>query len=523
MSGDPCDGSVRNDTLKKQRYLLGSMASPAAFAGVTRSTEHDAMHPLVRLVGAVLLTLCCVFGGAFAAPPADRPPNVLFILVDDFGARDLGCYGSTLYETPHVDRLAADGARFTQAYVAYPRCVPSRFAILTGKHPAPFQKDRDSVHVEPGRDVTFGRAFQEAGYDTFYCGKWHLGDGPSAPDRAGFAVTVAAGAAGATRSHFAPYTESRGKGKGEKELIVGLDDAPPGEYLTDRLVEETVRFIETRRERPFLAVLAHYAVHTPLEAKEDKTRRYAAKLAGEKLPAPLYERESAGENLRVQNNPTYAGMIESVDEGVGRLLGTLDRLGIAERTIVVLASDHGGLSARGNERGVATSNRPYRAGKGHLYEGGLRIPLIIRWPGHVAKATQIDVPVLSTDLFPTLLGMAGLPARPADHVDGVSLASLVTSGQAPADRAFYWHNPAPRPTSTGDQFSSAIRVGGLKLVEFPEDGRVELYDLVHDGGEAKNLAADRPGDRDRLLGMLHAWKAKVGAGSRQKQRARSRN
>ncbi len=175
-------------------------------------------------------------------------PNVLFILVDDFGARDLGCYGSTLYETPHMDRLAQSGARFTQAYVAYPRCVPSRFAMLTGRHPARAQGVKDSPHVEPGRDIAIGQPFQEAGYATFYCGKWHLGAGASSPDKVGFGTTFAAGAAGATKSHFAPYNTPRRKGCGgggdEKDDIVGLEDAPPDEYLTDRLTQETMKFIE---------------------------------------------------------------------------------------------------------------------------------------------------------------------------------------------------------------------------------------------------------------------------------------
>jgi arylsulfatase A-like enzyme len=439
-------------------------------------------------------------------------PNIVFILVDDFGPRDLGCYGSSLYETPNMDQLAKEGVRFSQAYVAYPRCVPSRFAILTGKHPAGFQRDRDSVHVEPQRDVTFGQPFQAAGYSTFYCGKWHLGEDASHPSQVGFTTTVAAGAAGATRSHFAPYTKSRSGGQGEKELIVGLDEAPEGEYLTDRLTEETINFIKAQQpDQPFLAVLAHYAVHTPIEAKPHLTKPYQQMLQDVKFPEQLYEPESAGENLLVQNNPRYAAMIESVDNGIGRILKLLERKELADNTIVILASDHGGLSARGNKRGVATSNRPFRAGKGHLYEGGLRIPLIMRWPGKFMGDRVIDTPVSSTDLFPTMLDLAGLPLQRNDHRDGVSLAGLLRDNQPLASRNLYWHNPAPRPTSTGDLFSSAIRVGDLKLIEFPSESRVELYDLAADVAEANDLAATRPQDRDRLLAELHQWKTRVGA------------
>lgn len=466
-----------------------------------------------------------VIVGTQALWAEDSHPNVLFILVDDFGPRDLSCYGSEVYDTPNMDRLAATGARFTQAYVAYPRCVPSRFAILTGKHPAEYQKDRDSVHIEPDRDVTIGQAFQDAGYNTFYCGKWHLGEGHSTPDNVGFDVTVAAGAAGAARSHFAPYNVSRQKGHGEKHGIEGLDDAPEGEYLTDRLTAETIDFIKANRDQPFFAMLAHYAVHTPIEAKPHLTKRYQEKIDGFNFPDEQYEPESASENLLYQSNATYAAMIQSVDNGVGRLLNLLDRLELADNTIVVLASDHGGLSARGGKRQVATSNRPFRAGKGHLYEGGLRIPLIVRWPARIAAARTIDNPVITMDLFPTLLELSGQELRPDAHRDGVSFAGLLLDSEATTDaeRTFVWHNPAPRPSSTGDQFSSAIRQGKWKLVEFPTLNRVELYDLDKDREEKTDLAEQAPDRRDRLLSQLRDWKNSVGAKDAPRLRKKEQN
>jgi arylsulfatase A-like enzyme len=462
-----------------------------------------------------LLTLFVVCSSLFAA----EKPNVLFILVDDFGSRDLGCYGSTLYETPNMDRLAASGAKFSQAYVAYPRCVPSRFAIFTGRHPARVQGVKDSPHVEPERDATIGQAFKAAGYSTFYCGKWHLGEGASNPDKVGFDTIVAAGAAGATKSHFAPYNTPRKKGGGggdEKDDIVGLEAAPPDENLTDRLTEETMKFIESSQDKPFFAVLAHYAVHTPIEAKKHLTRRYEDKLANLPRHAVEFEKESAGENLLVQNNATYAAMIESVDHGIGRLLNQLKKLGLEDRTIVVLASDHGGLSARGGRREVATSNRPLRAGKGHLYEGGLRIPLLVRWPGTVKPATEIATPVSTLDLMPTLTAMAGIAPPTRAGTDGLNLVPLLKEGAAPARDTFFWHNPAPRPASTGDWFSSAIRVGDLKLLHFPERDHSELYDLAADPGESKNLAEARAADRDRLLAKLGAWRKEVGASTQPK-------
>ncbi len=463
-----------------------------------------------------VLTVLLLFTSSLLAA---SKPNVLFILVDDFGSHDLSCYGSSLYETPNMDKLAASGARFTQAYVAYPRCVPSRFGIFTGKHPARVQGERDSPHVTPGRDATIGQAFKDAGYATFYCGKWHLGEGESSPDKMGFDTIVAAGAAGATKSHFAPYNTPRKKGGGggdEKDDIVGLDDAPPDEYLADRLTQETMKFIEGHHNRPFFAVLAHYAVHTPIEAKKHLTKRYEGKLATLPKPAAEFEKESAGENLLVQNNATYAAMIESVDHGVGRLLNQLKQLNLADNTIVVLASDHGGLSSRGSGREVATSNRPLRAGKGHLYEGGLRIPLIVRWPGIVKPAAEIAAPVITLDLMPTLTAMAGIAMPAKAGADGLNLVPLMQSGTAPARDTFYWHNPAPRPASTGDLFCSAIRVGDLKLVDFPTEKRIELYDLASDPGESRNLAEARPADRDRLLAKLNDWRKEVGASTEPK-------
>ena len=475
-------------------------------------------HFLLRLFAlAAIFTCTC-----FAASPSK--PNILFIVVDDFGSRDLTCYGSSLYETPNMDKLAASGAKFTQAYVAYPRCVPSRFGIFTGKHPARVQGDRDSPHVTPGRDATIGQAFKDAGYATFYCGKWHLGEGESNPDKMGFDTIVAAGAAGATRSHFAPYTKSRkGGGSGEeKDLIVGLDDAPEGEYLTDRLTQETMKFIDGHHDKPFFAVLAHYAVHTPIEAKAHLTKRYEEKLAKMPQPEVTFEKESAGENLLVQNNATYAAMIESVDHGVGRLLNQLKKLGIEDNTIVVLASDHGGLSARGGKREVATSNRPLRAGKGHLYEGGLRIPFLVRWPGIVKPGTEISAPVITLDLMPTLTGMVGIPQPTLAGTDGLNLVPLLQNGIAPQRDTFFWHNPAPRPASTGDMFSSAIRVGDLKLLEFPTEHRIELYDLIADPRESKNVADARPQDRDRLLAKLNDWRKEVGASTAPKEKKKKK-
>jgi arylsulfatase A-like enzyme len=417
-----------------------------------------------------------------------------------------------------MDHLAAAGARFTQAYASYPRCVPSRFAMMTGKAPTRFQGSGDGLRITPGRDRTIGQAFQAAGYATFYAGKWHLGEGENGPKQNGFTATFAAGAAGATASHFAPYNTSRRGGAGgaggggdERAPLSDVENAPEGEYLADRLTAETARWIRAHKDQPFFAVLAHYAVHTPLEGKEAFIARYREQLNGQKLPEQVWEKESAGENLAVQNNPTYAAMVQSADESVGALLDLLDELHLAANTIIVLTSDHGGLSARGNSRQVATSNRPLRAGKGHLYEGGLRVPLIVRWPGAVNAGTVFEQQVIGADLFPTFLEMAGLPLQPKDHADGRSWAGALRGAKPAAARTLFWHNPAPRPVQTADWFSSALREGNLKLVEFPGTNRVELYDLSADLGEATNLTGKRPDDTKRLLDKLHLWQKDTGA------------
>ena len=520
----PLNVQVSSERLKLQKHSSFSLRERVRVRENNPLTTHNlipmkSLKPLLPALAMAAATSCAI-APAQAQPPK---PNVLFILVDDMGARDLSGYGSSLYETPNIDALATMGAKFTQAYVAYPRCVPSRYAILTGKHPARVMGNSDGVRVEPARDVSMGQAFTDGGYSTFYAGKWHLGEQP-----AGFTTTIAAGETGATASHFAPYNvakdrrgnpkEKQGKGgdDDDKEGLIGLDDAPDGEYLTDRLTQETMNWIARHEkqtpDKPFFAVLAHYAVHTPIEGKADVTKRYARKLAGQPKPEQEFEKESAGENLLVQNNPTYAAMVQSVDEGVGRLMAQLKELKIDGETIVVLVSDHGGLSARGNTRQLATSNRPLRAGKGHLYDGGLRVPLEIVWPGHVKPGTINDTVVSSMDLFPTLLEMTGLPLQPKAHLDGRSFEPLFKD-KVVAERPLFWHNPAPRPTQTADVFSSAIRAGDLKLMQFPDENRVELYDLSSDIGEGKDLSTERAADAKRLEAQLNAWKAEVGAAS----------
>ncbi len=280
-------------------------------------------------------------------------------------------------------------------------------------------------------------------------------------------------------------------------------------------------FIKVHKDEPFMAVLAHYAVHTPTQGKKHITKRYEEKLAARPSPDVLYEKESAGENSLVANNPGYAAMVESVDKGAGRLLNLLVRLEIANNTIVVPTSDHGGLSSCGGKREVVTTNRPLRAGKGHLYEGGVWVPLMVRWPGKTKGGQSLDTPVVLTDLFPSFLEMARLPMRPDAHKDGLSFAGLLQGeiDDSPVtDRLMFWHNPAPRPSSTADFFSLVVRLGDLKLIDLPTENRVELHDLSADVGESRNLAETRPDDTANLLKLFNEWRRSVGASDQPRAR-----
>ena len=443
-----------------------------------------------------------------------QKPNVLFILVDDFGWRDIAGTGSNFYETPNMDKLVAQGMTFTQAYSSYPRCVPSRYSIMTGSYPARMAKagkDEGLRITEP--NISIGQAMQNSGYHTFYIGKWHLGHEDDIPSKKGFNQSVAAGGAGATSSHFAPYNlDKTGKEPKKESPITDLDDAPVGECLEDRLSDEAVKLLKqnAKNGKPFFGVLAQYAVHTPIQGKEEYIKYFKEKLKKNPQTGPDYEKESAGETKLKQDNCTCAAMIKSVDDGIGKIMKTLDELGIAENTIIVLTSDHGGLSSRGNKREVATTNRPLRAGKGHLYEGGIRVPLIVKWAGVAKAGSKCDAPILGTDHLSTMVEIGGGTVPQSQVNDGKSYASILMGGNFDANRPLYWHNWAPRPTSTGDIYSSAIRVGDYKLVDLFAEGKQELYNLKNDIGEAQNIADQNPELTKKLYEQLQIWRSQVG-------------
>ena len=426
-----------------------------------------------------------------AAASADSRPNIVFILADDLGWVDLGCYGSTFYETPNIDRLAAAGMRFTDAYAACPVCSPTRASILTGKYPARLDLTEfipgnfyPHERLLPGKhmlhlvleEVTLAESLESVGYATAHIGKWHLGrEERHRPEHQGFEYVVD-GSAGSPRSYFSPYRNPH------------LTDGPVGEYLTDRQTDEAIRFIERQdRDRPFFLYLAYNAVHTPVQGKQAYIDKYREKMKTDTS----------------QIDPIYAAMVHSLDDGVGRLMDKLDALNIADRTIVIFFSDNGGYTRY-------TRNTPLRAGKGQLYEGGIREPLIVRWPGVVKPGSTCDTPVTSVDFYPSLLEIAGAPKRNL-QLDGVSLVSLWKSSTRPLDRrAIYWHYPHYYD-ALDSRPCAAVRSGSYKLIEFYEGPRVELYDLAKDPGESHDLAMHMP-DKTAALGrMLHAWQKSVDA------------
>jgi arylsulfatase A-like enzyme len=475
----------------------------------------------VTLVAAMVVALTA---GSFALAQDQSgggdKPNVIFFLVDDLGWMDLAVQGSKFYETPNIDRLADQGTRFTQAYASYPRCVPSRRAMMTGRYPA-----RDPWHGHLALErVTLAEAFHDAGYTTFFTGKWHLGDDQYDPTHHGFDINVGGGSAGAPISYFYRYNKPnregmekrfhrlKRKGKLEKRKIPNLDQGQRGEYLTDRLTREAADFIQSHADGPFFLELAHYAVHTPIQAKSAMVKQYEAKRQRMEYTSPALEEEHTSETKLHQDNAAYAAMIESVDKSMGHIRHALDQAGLMDETIIVFTSDHGGLSTRVQSSGreLATSNRPLRAGKGWLYEGGVRVPLIIKGPD-LAKAGRVsDALVEATDFYPTMLELAELPLRPDEHVDGQSFADVLTGDMEHTDKTLHWHSTS-NGRSTGDFKGTAIRDGQYKLIDFYARGEVELYNVENDPGEQHNLADQKPAKTNELLKKVRQWREAVSA------------
>lgn len=457
----------------------------------------------------VATTTCAALLPATPAAGSEtgRKPNIVFVLVDDLGWRDVGFAGSRYYRTPHIDRLAAEGRVFTQAY-ALPSCAPARASLMTGLHPTRhgiyavdayartperMQKVRpvNSPLALPARFTTIAEVLRRAGYATAHIGKWHLGDAPEQlPTARGFDLNIGGSNAGAPNSFFSPY------GRSIPEALLprsGLEN----EHLTDRLTIEACRFIAEKRERPFFLYLSYYDVHVPAPLRQLEARR------------DLYEQARARAPDGEQDSPAYAAMVAAVDEGVGQVLETLRRAGLDRNTVVFFTSDNGGQI-------MCTDMRPLRGQKGNVYEGGIRVPLAVRWPGVIAGGKHDDTPVTVLDFFPTLAEIAGAKLDAGLRPDGESLVGLLR-GNAPLRRdAIFFHHPLYHGNGRSNAKlwqppASVIRMGDWKLVQSLEDDAFELYHLHTDPGEQRNRAAEEPEIARRLRQRLEAWQREVGA------------
>ena len=430
----------------------------------------------------ITLLLGALWAMYLPAAGAAQKPNIVFILVDDLGWRDGACFGSKFYQTPQIDALAASSLRFTQAYAACAVCSPTRAALMTGKYPA-------RLHLTdwiPGQSAPKNSRFRSPVW-TEHLGKWHLGGGKFLPQYQGFDTNIAGGAIDRPVTYFWPYGAS-----GNPLRIPGLSarGGQPGEYLTDQLTDEALKFIEANQHHPFYLNFCHYAVHSPLMAKQ-----------------ALIDQAADQPGADGQSNTVYAAMLSSVDESVGRIMKKLEDLQLADHTLIVFTSDNGGAVTIGKP--PATSNAPLREGKGYAYEGGLRVPLLVKMPGVTTAGSVCDTPVITMDFFPTLLELAGAAsAAGRTALDGVSFAPLLRGETETPHPELFWHYPHYWNKVTP---YSVARVGNWKLIRFYETGTEELYNLQSDLSETNNLASVNPVKRKELSTRLDAWLLEVGA------------
>lgn len=434
-----------------------------------------------------------------------KKKNVVFILVDDLGWKDLSCYGSDFYESPNIDRLAAIGSVFTSAYTPNPVCSPTRAAILTGRYPSrigitdwipgnnPKNKPLlgpDDLYELPLEEETFAESLKDEGYKTFFAGKWHLGDLNFFPEDQGFDINKGGHHKGSPPGgYYSPYKNPK------------LKDGAVGEYLTDRLTNESINFLEKNKDDPFLLYLSYYTVHTPIQACKRYLEKFKAKQKKLQDSIPQLEIEGSGKTVLNQYNPEYASMIYAMDENVGRLLDKLEALNLMEETLIIFTSDNGGLSTLTNNRIAPTSVRPLRAGKGWAYEGGIRVPLIIKKPGS-SEHRSIDTPVISMDFFPTILDVLELPLKPTLHIDGLSLKPLMDNRTKELHEVLLWDYPHYH--GSGWTPGQALRKGDWKLIYFYEKDEYELYNLKSDISETNNLAQQNPAKLEELKTELRA-------------------
>ncbi len=487
-----------------------------------------------------------------------KKPNILFFLVDDLGWTDVGCYNSSFYETPNIDTLAESGVRFTDAYAACHVCSPTRASILSGKYPAtinltdwlpgrkefPFQKLSNAKINQnlPYKEVTIAEALKDEGYKTAIIGKWHLGENPSNPIAHGFDTHLPNWAWGwPNKGYFAPFG------------LKGFEDSEKGDYLTDRLTDEAIKYIESNKNNPFFLYMSHYAVHDPIQGRKDLVKKYKEKLkeidrnddynyilegnpdnpknpSKDELQKLIHTPDFAPYKIlpnrtfkikQKQDNIEFAGMVESVDQSLGRIIKKLDELGIDDNTIIFFYSDNGGMSAAnvGNPKRIiptdkldlafSTSNLPLRGAKGWLYEGGIRVPLIVKWPGIGKKGVNCSTPITSVDMFPTILNMIGAKEKIGNDKEGVDFSPLI-KGKTIKKRPIYWH--FPHYSNHGMQSpGGSIRDGDYKLIEYFENGTVQLFDLKNDIGEQNDLSKIEVEKTKELKEKLYKWREDVNA------------
>jgi arylsulfatase A len=460
----------------KRRTALKALASALAL---------PSLLPAHALLGAIHKQTVAGFGDQVRdrGGPQPRPPNIILILADDLGYCELGCNGNRYNETPNLDHLAREGMGFTDAYASAAVCSPTRAALMTGQHPArqgitDYLTKYDEHYLSPAY-ITINERLKSAGYVSGLIGKWHLtgdyGKSRGAPGLHDWdEVILSESKYIASGDYFSPYF-----------FMPEVEPRRPSEYLTDRLNWEAVRFIQRHRHEPFFLYLSHYAVHKNLQAKPELVAKYERK---------------AGVGKK-RNDPVLAAMLESIDDGVGRILHTLKALGLDDNTLIVFTSDNGGESI----------NAPLRTGKTTLYEGGIRVPLVMRFPALIRAGTVNHTPVVTHDFYPTFMELAGMQASDGQPVDGMSLMPLLSGAGDLGRDSLYWHYPLAKPRSLGGRSAGAIRDGGYKLIEFFDTGELELYDLANDFGESRNLAAALPDKVAALHSRLAGWRSSVQA------------
>lgn len=459
------------------------------------------------------------------AQSKSKKPNIVVILADDLGWADLTCYGSSFYETPNLDKLAAKGVRFTKGYATCPVCSPTRSSLMTGKYPVktgvtdwirgrqadgkarPYEKliAQPTAYQLALEEKTIGEVALENGYKTFFAGKWHLGEEEKYwPDNQGFQINKGGWSAGSptgrindsTGAYFTPYKNPR------------LSDGPKGEYITDRLTKESLSFIEQNKQSPFLLMYSLYAVHNPLQAPAALIKKYEEKkkkMTGEAKDTFLKDEawmknEKDWKRRMLQDNPVYAAMIENMDWNIGRIMEKLKEAGLDDNTLVIFTSDNGGLSTA---EGSPTTNSPLRAGKGWLYEGGIRVPLIMYWKGKIVAGSTSDVPVNTADIFPTIAKAVNDQYKKEQRIDGEDILQILSRPSAYQNRDLFWHYP--HYSNQGGKPGSAMVEGNFKLIYNYEDESVELYNIKKDISEKNNIAPANKAMTQRLKSKLFSW------------------